>query len=167
MVRRRYRFQFTVQRVCLAIGMAVPFLLICCAAMAHAWNAWAVHREVKQWPSVMGKLESVEFKESKDPIVQYTYEVEGQQYRGSTFSLTRCSTGPGWGRSRAAELRQKAEQVGAVPVYYDPHAPGRSCLYFDTEPVWTTMVVLIFILIVTLTLSGSCLLESADQDRRA
>ena len=162
MIRRRYRFRFTVQRVCLAIGIAVPFLLICCCGVAHAWNVWVVHREVKQWPSVMGTLESVEHKQSKDPIVQYTYEVDGRLYRGSAFSLVRCSTGPSWGRFRVTELQPKTGQAGALPVCYDPNTPDRSCLYFGSEPVWINMVGLVFCLFVILTLSGSCLPERRD-----
>lgn len=162
MIRRRYRFRFTVLRICSAIGIAIPFLLICCGGMAHAWNVWAVHREVKQWPFVMGTLENAEHKCSKNPIVQYTYEVEGQQYRGDAFSLTRCSTGPTWGQSIVKELQLKAGQVGAIPVYYAPHAPGTSCLYCGSEPVWIEVVGVMVGLVVILTLSTSCLLERID-----
>lgn len=123
--------------VLVLITGALGLLALC----AGIWNM--LHpRKAFQWTRTTGKIVSSEtesFTESDSgqraqtfyrPVIEFSYTVEGQEYRGSSgSSAVTISAGQKWADAEVARYPVGME----VPVFYDPQNPTQSGLKVNTD----------------------------------
>jgi hypothetical protein len=101
--------------------------------------------EVSQWPSVMGvvQMSTVERRSSEDgytdyPVVQYSYQVNGQPYQNS-----KLAPGPEVGGSGARKVVAKYPAGAQVMVFYNPQNPSDAVLERKAPALWVMWLLLI------------------------
>ncbi|MCX7028461.1 MAG: DUF3592 domain-containing protein [Spirochaetes bacterium] len=92
------------------------------------------------WPTVPGTITSAEVEThrssgmsskghsttrvSYEPVVKYSYSVEGKEFKGKNIGLTTVSTGKGAAEKRIEALTSNPK----LKVYYNPNDPKEACL---------------------------------------
>jgi len=101
--------------------------------------------EVNQWPSVMGSvvMSTIERRSSEDghtdyPVVQYSYQVNGQPYQSS-----KLAPGPEVGGSGARGVVAKYPAGAQVMVFYNPQKPSEAVLERKSSALWVMWLLLV------------------------
>ncbi|MEW6030954.1 MAG: DUF3592 domain-containing protein [Chloroflexota bacterium] len=101
---------------------------------------------VSQWPSATGTVTAsyLERRRSSNnrgfvnyPVVQYSYQVNGQTYAG-----TKLAPGPEVGGSGAPGVVARYPAGAQVTVYYDPQNPSDAVLERNAPAQWILWLVL-------------------------
>lgn len=101
---------------------------------------------VSQWPSTMGTvvLSTIEWRSSSDsgstayPVVQYSYQVNGQAYQ--SYKL---APGPEVGGTGAKKVVAKYPAGAQVMVFYDPQKPSDAVLERKAPAMWLMWLLLV------------------------
>jgi hypothetical protein len=101
---------------------------------------------VSQWPSTMGTVNNshLERRHSSDdgstnyPVVQYSYQVQGQVYQGS-----KLAPGPEVGGSGAGKVVARYPAGAQVMVFYNPQNPSEAVLERNAPAQWLMWLILI------------------------
>jgi len=102
---------------------------------------------VQNWPSTLGTVNAsyLERRQSSDdrsstnyPVVQYSYQVNGQLYQSA-----RLAPGPEVGGSGAGKVIAKYPMGAQVVVFYDPTNPSDAVLEKNAPAQWLIWLVLI------------------------
>jgi hypothetical protein len=101
---------------------------------------------VNQWPSTMGTVNNsyLERRHSSDdgstdyPVVQYSYQVQGQVYQGS-----KLAPGPEVGGSGAGKVVARYPAGAQVMVFYNPQNPSEAVLERKAPAEWLMWLILI------------------------
>jgi len=102
--------------------------------------------EVNQWPSVMGSvvMSTIERRSSGEggytdyPVVQYSYQVNGQAYQSS-----KLTPGPEVGGSGARNVVAKYPAGAQVMVFYNPQKPSEAVLERKAAALWVMWLLLV------------------------
>jgi len=101
--------------------------------------------EVSQWPSTMGTvvMSRVDRRSSGDgytdyPVVQYSYQVNGQPYQS-----TKLAPGPEMGGTGARKVVAKYPAGAQVMVFYDPQQPSEAVLERKAPAQWFMWLMLV------------------------
>ncbi|MBK9924332.1 MAG: DUF3592 domain-containing protein [Anaerolineales bacterium] len=101
--------------------------------------------EVSQWPSAMGvvQMSTIERRSSDDgytdyPVVQYSYQVNGQAYQS-----TKRAPGPEVGGSGARGVIAKYPVGAQVMVFYNPQNPSDAVLERKAPAMWLMWLLLV------------------------
>jgi uncharacterized protein DUF3592 len=99
---------------------------------------------VSQWPSTMGNvmMSTVERRSTSDgytdyPVVQYSYQVNGQPYQGM-----KLAPGPEVGGTGARKVISKYPAGAQVMVFYDPQNPSDAVLERKAPAQWLMWLLL-------------------------
>jgi len=104
---------------------------------------------VKTWPSTMGTVQfsTIQWRRSGSsnsssafPVVQYSYQVNGQQYNGA-----KLAPGPEVGGSGANKVIAKYPAGAQVMVFYNPQNPSDAVLETKASAQWIMWLVLIIV----------------------
>ncbi len=130
------------------------------------WNI-KQNRESESWPQVAGTITTSRIgssttrsspsgsnKTSRSDTdysveIRYTYEVEGQAYKGHRLRFGSNSHDR---RSDAQKEQRQFPEGKKVPVYYYPEKPGRSVLVRGTKGNWGQLIGLSICLLVGLSI---------------
>lgn len=101
---------------------------------------------VSQWPSTMGTvvMSMIEWRSDSDsgriayPVVQYSYQVNGQAYQS-----TKLAPGPEMGGSGANKVVAKYPAGAQVMVFYDPQKPSDAVLERKAPAMWLMWLLLV------------------------
>jgi len=100
---------------------------------------------VSQWPSTMGTvvMSTVETRSTSDgytdyPVVQYSYQINGQMYQGY-----KLAPGPEVGGSGARKVAAKYPSGAQVMVFYDPQNPSDAVLERKAPAQWLMWLMLV------------------------
>ena len=100
---------------------------------------------VSQWPSTMGSvmMSTVDRRSTSDgysdyPVVQYSYQVNGQPYQSM-----RLAPGPEVGGSGAGKVVAKYPAGAQVMVFYNPQNPSDAVLERKAPAQWLMWLMLI------------------------
>ena len=102
---------------------------------------------VKTWPSTMGTVVAsyLERRRSSSnngstnyPVVQYSYQVNGQMYQG-----TKLAPGPEVGGTGAGKVVARYPAGAQVMVFYDPQKPSEAVLERQAPAQWVMWLVLV------------------------
>lgn len=123
--------------VLVLITGALGLLALC----AGIWNMRHPQKAF-QWTQTTGRIVSSETESFTDsdsgqrtrtlyrPVIEFSYTVEGQEYRGSSgSSAVTLSAGQKWADAEVARYPVGME----VPVFYDPQNPTKSGLKVNTD----------------------------------
>jgi hypothetical protein len=131
-------------------NLLIAIVLLVAGLGTVAWYGPKLLREAGatgDWPSVEGAIESSEIRSQTRGrgrgtdyvlVLTYSYELEGQRYRGSRWSVG----GDLVSDDRAgAEIHARSYRVGdRVPVYYDPEDPTSAVLAVGGQrKAWATI----------------------------
>jgi hypothetical protein len=108
-------------------GTVVAGLVVLVMAALNAPQVWYAYAS-RRWPTATARLHLAApliNDESYEPIVRYSYEVNGVAYEGKRF---RFGVFPSMDRNLAAHTLTKAIDPINPVVFYDPHDPERACL---------------------------------------
>jgi len=101
--------------------------------------------EVSQWPSTMGNvvMSTIDRRSSSDgytdyPVVQYSYQVNGQAYQN-----TKLAPGPEVGGSGARGVVAKYPAGAQVMVFYNPQNPSDAVLERKAPAQWLMWLLLV------------------------
>src|SRR5215510_15286921 len=94
---------------------------------------------VSQWPSTMGTVmnSTIEWRSSSDsgstayPVVQYSYQVNGQPYQSS-----KLAPGPEMGGTGAQKVVAMYPAGAQVMVFYNPQNPAEAVLERKARAQW-------------------------------
>lgn len=101
---------------------------------------------VSQWPSTMGTvmMSTIDWRSSSEsgstayPVVQYSYQVNGQAYQS-----TKLAPGPEVGGTGAQKVVSKYPAGAQVMVFYDPQNPSDAVLERKAPAQWLLGLILI------------------------
>ena len=100
---------------------------------------------VSQWPSTMGNvlMSTVERRSSGDgytdyPVVQYSYQVNGQPYQGM-----KLAPGPEVGGTGAGKVVARYPAGAQVMVFYNPQNPTDAVLERKAPAQWIMWLLLV------------------------
>jgi len=101
---------------------------------------------VSQWPSTMGTvlMSTIEWRSSSEggstayPVVQYSYQINGQMYQ--SYKL---APGPEVGGSGARKVIAKYPAGAQVMVFYDPQKPSDAVLERKAPAQWLMWLLLV------------------------
>ena len=101
---------------------------------------------VSQWPSTMGTVmaSSIEWRSSSDsgstayPVVQYSYQVNGQAYQSS-----KLAPGPEMGGTGAQKVVARYPSGAQVLVFYNPQNPSEAVLERKAPAQWLMWLLLV------------------------
>lgn len=101
---------------------------------------------VSQWPSTMGTvmMSTIDWRSSSEsgstayPVVQYSYQVNGQAYQS-----TKLAPGPEVGGTGAQKVVSKYPAGAQVMVFYDPQNPSDAVLERKAPAQWLLWLMLI------------------------
>jgi len=101
---------------------------------------------VSQWPSTMGTvmMSTIEWRSDSDsgrtayPVVQYSYQVNGQAYQS-----TKLAPGPEVGGSGANKVVARYPAGAQVMVFYDPQKPADAVLERKAPAMWLMWLLLV------------------------
>lgn len=101
---------------------------------------------VSQWPSTMGTVGTsyLERRSSSDsgytnyPVVQYSYQVSGQDYQGM-----KIAPGPEVGGTGAGKVVGRYPAGAQVMVFYNPQNPADAVLETKAPAQWILWLILI------------------------
>lgn len=101
---------------------------------------------VSQWPSTMGTVlaSTIEWRHSSDsgstayPVVQYSYQVNGQAYQ--SYKL---APGPEVGGTGANKVVARYPAGAQVMVFYDPQNPSDAVLERKAPAMWLMWLLLV------------------------
>ena len=101
---------------------------------------------VSQWPSTMGTvvMSTIEWRSDSEggstayPVVQYSYQVNGQAYQGY-----KLAPGPEVGGSGAKKVVAKYPAGAQVMVFYDPQKPSDAVLERKAPAMWLMWFLLV------------------------
>lgn len=101
--------------------------------------------EVSQWPSTMGSvvMSTIERRSSNDgdtdyPVVQYSYQVNGQAYQS-----TKRAPGPEVGGTGARGVVARYPAGAQVMVFYNPQNPSDAVLERKAPALWLMWLLLV------------------------
>ena len=101
--------------------------------------------EVSQWPSAMGvvQMSTIDRRSSDDgytdyPVVQYSYQVNGQAYQSS-----KLAPGPEVGGSGARGVIAKYPAGAQVMVFYNPKNPSDAVIERKAPAQWLMWLLLV------------------------
>ncbi len=101
--------------------------------------------EVSQWPSTMGTvvMSTIDRRSTSDgytdyPVVQYSYQVNGQAYQN-----TKLAPGPVVGGSGARGVVAKYPAGAQVMVFYNPQNPSDAVLERKATAQWLMWLLLV------------------------
>jgi hypothetical protein len=137
----------------------IPYLLgafVCVAGAGLGFGGYRAKKKsaaVLAWPTAAGSLDSAEVvtrrssgttskghsttRVSYEPVVRYSYSVDGKEYKGRNIGMTTVSGGKGAAEKRVGNLKSEK----GLKVYYDPKDPKES--YLDPKAdgsVWLFFV---------------------------
>jgi len=121
-----------------------------------------IAKEAVGWPVtggtvVISSTESVHQTEqgreviSYAPVVEFTYQVHGREYRSRQITLGARLTGT---RSFAEQIAARYPQGSSVEVHYDPANPSNAVLQVTSSTSWVLLVLALFCFGVALYSSG-------------
>ena len=101
---------------------------------------------VSQWPSVMGTvmMSQIEWRSSSEsgstayPVVQYSYQVNGQAYQGY-----KLAPGPEVGGTGANKVVARYPAGAQVMVFYNPQNPSEAVLEKKAPAQWLMWLLLV------------------------
>ncbi len=101
---------------------------------------------VSQWPSTMGTvmMSTLEWRSSSEggstayPVVQYSYQVNGQAYQGY-----KLAPGPEVGGTGAKKVVARYPPGAQVMVFYDPQKPSDAVLEKKAPAQWLMWLLLV------------------------
>jgi len=100
---------------------------------------------VSQWPSTMGTvlMSTIESRSSDDgytdyPVVQYSYNINGQMYQGM-----KLAPGPEMGGSGARKVVARYPAGAQVMVFYNPQNPSDAVLERKAPAQWLMWLILV------------------------
>lgn len=101
---------------------------------------------VSGWPSTMGtvQMSTIDWRHSSEggstayPVVQYSYQVNGQAYQS-----LKIAPGPEVGGTGASKVVAKYQPGTQVMVFYDPQNPSDAVLEKKAPAQWLMWVLLI------------------------
>jgi hypothetical protein len=101
---------------------------------------------VSQWPSTMGTVmnSTIEWRSSSDsgstayPVVQYSYQVNGQPYQSY-----KRAPGPEVGGTGAQKVVAKYPAGAQVMVFYNPQNPSEAVLERSAPAQWLMWLLLV------------------------
>jgi hypothetical protein len=101
---------------------------------------------VSGWPSTMGTvlMSTIDWRHSSEggstayPVVQYSYQVNGQAYQS-----LKIAPGPEVGGTGAQKIVAKYQPGAQVMVFYDPQNPSDAVLEKKAPAQWLMWVLLI------------------------
>lgn len=108
-------------------GTVVLGLVLLAMAALNAPQVWYAYAS-RRWPTATARLHFAApliSDENYEPIVRYSYEVNGVEYEGRRF---RFGGFPSMDRNLAAHTLTKAIDPINPVVFYDPRDPERACL---------------------------------------
>jgi hypothetical protein len=130
---------------------ARAFLVLALALFAFAgWDGYRAREaaRARDWPTVQGTVtghatDRVSRRRKSDvfePVIQYSYAVDGREYSGETFAFQRV---PQLRTSDEALAFAQANYPQGSPctVHYDPQSPSDAVLQTG-EPDWTKASIL-------------------------
>ena len=101
---------------------------------------------VRQWPSTMGAVNAsyLERRSSSEsgytnyPVVQYSYQIGGQAYKGA-----KIAPGPEVGGTGAGKVVARYPAGAQVMVFYNPQSPSDAVLETKAPAQWLLWLILI------------------------
>jgi Protein of unknown function (DUF3592) len=124
-----------------AICFGLVTLLFYVAALRYSEKA-------AKWPSVRGKIESSRVERYEEmlndntvtryrPVVEFSYAVDGQPYRGNQIKLMLQLGGS---EASAAKVVAKYPPGGEVAVHYEPGNPANAALEIPVRGPWILLL---------------------------
>ncbi len=111
------------------------FLVAGLALTAYGWRVFQKGRQVRQWPSVPGRIVRAEEISAEDdllPDIRFRYVVDGRDYEGRLQFPAGTAPMPGFARHQVEKYPLGRE----VTVYYDPRCPERASLEPGAADDW-------------------------------
>ena len=103
------------------ISLGIGTCLLGAAVLIRTLIAWRQGRGMENWPAVQGMVSEVfatsgEGSQVSEPVVAFTYEVDGQRYTGTGAAPRSVASG------------QRYEVGTAIEIFYNPTAPQQALL---------------------------------------
>ncbi|MEO1134219.1 MAG: DUF3592 domain-containing protein [Cyanobacteria bacterium J06639_1] len=121
------------------------FCLLGVLAILAGANIFLKNQQTSQWKTVKGRVISSAIAGIDEDFIEieYQYRVNGVEYRGDRFTVSRGSVG------NAATLVKRNRPGAVVDVLYNPRDPGECALARDPifVPIFFASVGTIFLLV--------------------
>lgn len=107
--------------------MILAFDAIC--GYTAAYQIWAEQTFKPAQATIVSATISQGAESTKSPVIEYTYRVDGRDYRGNRYCFGAGGASGGW----ADAILQQYPAGRVVPCYYQPSSPGESSLRVGLE----------------------------------
>lgn len=121
------------------------WLIFLIGLFAYFWRARQMTIQTKLWFKTQGRItycEMTTYEESAWPKIEYTYQVDGNEFTGQTFFLDMAHNNLHSTHARTLAYRLVCAYKGGedIDVYYNPDNPEQAVL--DTTTPWKLNAIL-------------------------